>query len=80
MKTLTLCLALFASLTLTGCGDDLAFDLHAEVDEFTVPGDPTLYHGRAPLEAGTVPPLELQLDDVLCGVTDQQSVVVVLLQ
>ena len=51
-----LLLAAFAS----GCTDALAFDLYASVDEFTVPGDANLHHGKAPLSAATIPDMEIQ--------------------
>ena len=62
--TTTLLTATAALLLASGCGDALAFDLNAEVDEFTIPGDPHLHHGKAPLEAGTIPSIELQLGAV----------------
>ena len=43
-----------------GCGDALVFDLQAEVDEFTVPGDPYLHHDKAPLEMLSIPPIEVE--------------------
>ena len=43
-----------------GCSDVLAFDLYASVDEFTVPGDANLHHGKAPLSAATIPDMEIQ--------------------
>jgi hypothetical protein len=43
-----------------GCSDILAFDLYASVDEFTVPGDANLHHGKAPLSAATIPDMEIQ--------------------
>ena len=53
--------SLFALMNLTsGCADVLAFDLYASVDEFTVPGDANLHHGKAPLSAATIPDMEIQ--------------------
>ena len=45
-----------------GCGDLLAFDVTAEVEEFVVPGDVDLHHGRASLGQMTIPPVEVQID------------------
>lgn len=65
MKFITRLIALAIPLVLAGgCGDVLAFDLNAEVDEFTVPGDADLHHAGAPLAAGTVPSIDVQLGAV----------------
>ena len=53
--------SLFVLMNLaSGCADVLAFDLYASVDEFTVPGDANLHHGKAPLSAATIPDMEIQ--------------------
>lgn len=62
-----LLLPALAAIALAGCGDVLAFDLYAAVDEFTVPGDPHLHHGNAPLEKAQVPPIEIQIGAVQAG-------------
>lgn len=56
-----LCVVFMTVMALaTGCADVLAFDLYAAVDEFTVPGDASLHHGKAPLSAATIPDMEIQ--------------------
>jgi hypothetical protein len=54
-------------LLLTGCGDALTFDVTANVDEFTVPGDPHLHHGGAPIDRAEIPPVELQMPGIQAG-------------
>lgn len=56
----TLIIAAGLAIVGSGCGDALSFDLTASVDEFTVPGDPHLHHGGAPLDLQEVPPIEIQ--------------------
>ncbi|MEC8022399.1 MAG: hypothetical protein VX223_00595 [Myxococcota bacterium] len=56
---LSLCV-LCTLFMVSGCADVLAFDLYAAVDEFTVPGDASLHHGKAPLSAATIPDMEIQ--------------------
>ncbi len=50
------------ALTLCGCGDLLVFPVEAEVQEFTVPGNPYLHHDGAPIQQDSVPPVELSLN------------------
>lgn len=60
MKLTTLALSMALATLLGGCSDLLAFDLHAEVDEFNVQGDIYLNQGGAPLDLAEVPPIEFQ--------------------
>ncbi len=63
--------SLLALLTLTltaaGCGDALAFEVNAAVEEFKVPGDPELFHLGAPLDEGQVPPIPISLSGLSRG-------------
>lgn len=53
------------ALALSGCGDLLVFPVEAEVEEFTVPGNPYLHHDGAPIQQDSVPPVELSLNGAM---------------
>jgi hypothetical protein len=48
-------------ITATGCGDMLAFPVEAEVNEFTVPGNPYGHHEGASLATDAVPPVDVDI-------------------
>ena len=66
LSMITLVAAL-VGIVLTGCSDALVFDLEAEVDEFTVPGDPHLHHDGAPLQKADIPPIEIAFGALSAG-------------
>ncbi len=53
--------ALWLTVLSSACGDLLAFPVEAEVQEFTVPGNPYGHHEGASLAADSVPPVDVDL-------------------